>query len=99
MNKPNYRISQRAIDDLNSIWEYTLHKWSREQADRYYSLILDEIEFISKNYMIGKSFEHVRKKYRVSRIKSHLIFYRKIDDSLVEIVRILHQRMDVKKKL
>jgi len=49
--------------------------------------------------MAGKSAESIRKGYRVSQVKSHLIFYRKADDGVIEIVRILHQRMDTKRQL
>lgn len=99
MNENKYRISKQAIDDLNDIWIYTLHNWSREQADRYYDLIIEEIEFVADNFMTGKSAEQTRKNYRVTKIKSHLIFYRKVDKGVVEIVRVLHQRMDIKKRL
>lgn len=99
MSKNQYRVSKQAIDDLNDIWVYTFHRWSKEQADRYYDLIISEIEFIADNYLIGKSAEQTRKSYRVTKIKSHLIFYRKIEEDIVEIVRILHQRMDIKKRL
>ena len=99
MNKNKYRISEQAIKDLNAIWIYTLNKWSKEQADRYYDLIIGEIEFISDNFLTGKSAEQTRKNYRVTKIKSHLIFYRKIENDIVEIVRILHQRMYIKKRL
>ncbi|WP_452230911.1 type II toxin-antitoxin system RelE/ParE family toxin [Lacinutrix sp. MEBiC02404] len=99
MSKNKYRISKQAITDLNNIWIYTLHKWSKKQADRYYDVIIGEIEFVSENYLSGKSVEATRKNYRVTKIKSHLIFYRKIDNEAIEIVRILHQRMDVKKRL
>ncbi len=99
MSKNKYRISKQAIDDLNTIWIYTFNKWSKEQADRYYDLIIGEIEFIADNYLTGKPVEQTRKNYRVMKIKSHLIFYRKAENEIVEIVRILHQRMDVKKRL
>ena len=99
MSTSKYRISKQAIGDLNDIWIYTLHKWSKEQADRYYDLIIGEIEFIADNFMTGKSVEQTRKNYRMTKIKSHLIFYRKEEDDIVEIVRILHQRMDIKKRL
>ena len=99
MNINKYRISKQAIKDLNAIWIYTLNKWSKEQADRYYDLIIGEIEFISDNFLTGKSAEQTRKYYRVTKIKSHLIFYRKIENDIVEVVRILHQRMDIKKRL
>lgn len=99
MSINKYRISEQAIDDLNDIWTYTFHKWSKEQADRYYDVIIGEIKFVADNFMIGKSAEQTRKNYRYSKIKSHLIFYRKTENGIVEIVRILHQRMDLKKWL
>lgn len=99
MSQNKYRISKKAIDDLNDIWVYTFQKWSKEQADRYYDIIIGEIEFIADNYQIGKSAEHIRKNYRVTKIKSHLIFYRKAENQIVEIVRILHQRMQIKERM
>ncbi|MDO6758722.1 type II toxin-antitoxin system RelE/ParE family toxin [Tamlana sp. 2_MG-2023] len=77
MSKNKYRISKQAIADLNDIWVYTFLKWSKEQADRYYDLIIGEIEFIADHYLVGKSAEQTRKDYRVTKIKSHLIFYKK----------------------
>jgi toxin ParE1/3/4 len=99
MTRKKYRISKQAIEDLDKIWIFTFNKWSKEQADRYYDLIIGEIEYISDNFMSGKSAEQTRKNYRVSKIKSHLIFYRKEENDIVEIVRILHQRMDIKNRL
>ncbi len=99
MSTNKYRISQQAIEDLDKIWLYTLNKWTKEQADRYYDLIIGEIEFTADNFMTGKSAAQTRKNYRVTKIKSHLIFYRKEENESVEIVRILHQRMDIKNRL
>ena len=99
MKQFSYRISQKAVEDLEKIWNYTFDKWSPEQADRYYELIIDEIEFISNNFMTGKSMEHIRKGYRASIIKSHLVFFRMAKDNVVEIIRILHQRMDIENRI
>ena len=99
MSNNRFRISKQATNDLNDIWIYTLRKWSKDQADRYYNLIIEEIEFGADNFMTGKSVEQTRKGYRVTKIKSHLIFYKKAEDDIVEIIRILHQRMDIKKRL
>mgnify|MGYP003114950440 FL=1 len=99
MSKNNYLISKKAVEDLENIWLFTLKKWSVEQADRYYKLIIDEIIFTSDNYLTGKSIDNIRKGYRVTKIKSHLIFYKKTDNGLMEVIRILHQRMDIKSRL
>jgi toxin ParE1/3/4 len=91
-------ISKKALSDLEEIWLYTAEKWSVEQADRYYSLIFDEINYICRNINAGKSMEHVRKGYRASKVKSHLVFYR-VKNNAIEVIRILHERMDIENRL
>jgi toxin ParE1/3/4 len=98
MKSKTYLISKKAVADLEEIWLYTVEKWSVEQADRYYNLIFDEIAYICKNENAGKTMEYVRKGYRASKVKSHLIFY-KISKNIIEIVRILHERMDIENRL
>lgn len=93
-----YVITKKAVSDLEEIWLYTVEKWSIDQADRYYKLIFDEIHFICKNLNAGKSMEHVRKGYRASKVKSHLIYYR-IENDIIEVIRILHERMDIENRL
>lgn len=96
----HYKISTEAANDLETIWFYTLKKWSKEQADRYYQLLMDEIENLAKNPTLGKDYSEVRKGYFGSRVKSHFIFY-KINKQKrnIEIIRILHQRMNIKLRL
>ncbi len=91
-------ISKKAVADLEEIWLFTFEKWSLEQADRYYNLLFDEINYICKNTNAGKSMEHVRKGYRASKVKSHLIFYRFLNNT-IEVIRILHEHMDIEKRL
>ncbi|WP_436414160.1 type II toxin-antitoxin system RelE/ParE family toxin [Petrimonas sp.] len=40
----NYKISRQALLDIENIWLYTFENWSIEQADRYYNLLMNEIE-------------------------------------------------------
>ncbi len=87
-------ISKKAVSDLEEIWLYTVEKWSIQQADRYYNLIFDEINYICKNSSSGKSKDHIRKGYQASKVKSHLIFY-KVSNNTIEVIRILYERMDI----
>ncbi len=96
---PNYIISEEAIEDINNIWMYTAENWSTGQADRYYNLILDEIEYIADNFESARDMGKVRKNYRYSKIKSHLIFFKKHNDKTIEVVRVLHERMDIENRL
>lgn len=91
-----FRLSKKALEDINNIWLYTVENWSVEQADRYYNSIFDEIEFLSDNPLSGKDYGQVRKNYRCSRVQSHLIFYRiATNKNEIDIIRVLHQRMDI----
>jgi toxin ParE1/3/4 len=94
-----YILTKEAVKDLDEIWLYTYEKWSVEQADRFYQLIMDEIGFIASNPSLGRSLDHIRQGYRSSIVKSHLVFYKILDDDRVLIVRILHQRMDFENRL
>lgn len=91
-------FKEQAIFDLEDIWLYTLHTWSLKQADRYHSLILKEIEFLAAHPKSGKYQHHIRAGYCSSKIKSHVIFYR-ISASELEVIRILHERMDIPNRL
>lgn len=98
MKKAKYRISESAVKDLEEIWEYTFLNWSKEQADRYHSLIINEIEFISGNTTSGKSMAHIKEGYLVVYVKSHMIFFRR-NKGIIEVIRILHQKMDIESNL
>ncbi|MDA3910035.1 MAG: type II toxin-antitoxin system RelE/ParE family toxin [Bacteroidales bacterium] len=95
-----FKISILASRDIENIWLYTYENWSIEQADRYLNLIIDEIEYVAEKPESGFDVSSVRQGYFRTKIKSHLIFY-KIDqkNEIVEIIRILHQSMDIENRL
>lgn len=94
-----YVISEKAIEDINNIWIYTAENWSVAQADRYYNLIYDEIEYIVNNFDMARDFGKIRKSYKCSKVKSHLIFFKKNKMNEIEVVRVLHERMDIESRL
>lgn len=95
-----YRISREASNDLEKIWLYTFENWSLRQADYYFNLIMNEIEYITVNPKSGKDYNLIRKGYFRSRVKSHFIFYKiNLKDEEIEIIRILHQQMDISTRL
>lgn len=95
-----YKISVKASEDIEGIWLYTFENWSVEQADRYVNLIFDEIEYLATNPQSGKDYDHIRKGYRCSKVKSHLVLFRVVDKrEEIEIIRVLHQQMDIENRL
>jgi toxin ParE1/3/4 len=94
-----YSLTNEAVKGLEEIWFYTCKKWSVEQADRYYNLIIDEIEYIALNPLLGNPIDFIKQGYKSSKVKSHLVFYKMINDDQILVVRILHQRMDIKSRM
>ncbi|TDD94307.1 type II toxin-antitoxin system RelE/ParE family toxin [Flavobacterium cellulosilyticum] len=94
-----YIISEKTLDDINNIWIYTAKNFSVEQADRYYNLIFDEIEYIVLNMDMAHDIGKIRISYHYSKVKSHLIFFKKDKTNKIEVVRVLHERMDIENRL
>lgn len=46
--KLTYELSNLAEQDLENIWVYTFNNWSRNQANKYYKLLMNEIANICK---------------------------------------------------
>jgi len=93
------QLRQAAIDDLNDIWTYTAMEWSEEQADLYYERIASACTQIAGNPVIGKTYEAIHRDLRGLRTGKHIIFYRIVSEEDIEIIRILHARMDLNGRL
>lgn len=91
-----YRLRPKARADMESIWRYTAQHWSVEQANSYTALFLAAFADLSSGRREGRPID-IRPDYRKLRCGSHIIYYRRND--MVDIVRILHQRMDVEHNL
>ena len=95
----SYIISKRATEDLEQIWLYTYFRWSENQADNYYNLLIKHIEFVARNINIGRNIDYIKKGYRCFPVEQHLIFYTISAKNTVKIIRILHQKMDIPSRL
>jgi len=84
---------------LTRIWSYTLVKWSEKQADKYYNLLIDTFIEISKNPGLGKDYPDIFENILGFRVGRHIIFYRIVHEKDIEIIRILHERMDLEIRL
>ncbi len=94
-----YKLTNKAVDDLSKIWDYTFEVWSEKQADKYYDELISDCQEIAENPELGKTYEGISKSLLGLKTNRHLIFYRTLDQEYVEITRILHERMDLKKRI
>lgn len=94
-----YRFTNKAVYDLTQIWNYTLNKWSEDQADRYYHMLLENCKEVANNPELGKNYSGVIEDLFGFKAGRHIIFYRKIEDTEIEITRILHEQMDIENRI
>src|SRR3954469_15026609 len=91
----SYGLSPLAERDLEEIWLYTFENWSADQADRYHNQIMAAIEGLADGSRQGRPIDDIRPGYRKLAVASHFLFYRITDAGTIDVMRILHQRMDV----
>lgn len=95
-----YKISYEAQDDLEKIWLFTFENWSLQQADRYLNVLIEEFEYLTKSKNLWRSYDYMKKGYFISRVKSHIVFFKfNSKENQIEIIRVLHQRMDIESHL
>jgi len=94
-----YFLTNKAVEDLTSIWQYTVETWSELQADLYYSQIISACNQIANDTRFTDSeYTEIQQGLFSRHCNKHLIFYRIVADNNIEIVRILHERMDIVSK-
>lgn len=92
-------LTYSALKDLNEIWNYTCETWSEQQADVNYNLIIDTCQKLADNPLLGKKYEKVHRELFSYKVGEHIIFFRIINKTEIEVIRFLHSKMDLKSHL
>lgn len=93
-----FRLRRKARTDLEGIWLYTAEHWSPTQADIYYGRIVEIMAALASGRLRGRSAEDIRPGYLKYPAGSHFVFYRQAKYG-IDVIRILHQQMDVEQHL
>jgi len=91
-------FSPSAQRDIDSIFDYSAEYWGAPQAVRYVEDLRDICLSLANGTRRGQAVDYVRQGYSRIKAGSHFIFYRQ-SPTKTEIVRILHQRMNVESHL
>jgi toxin ParE1/3/4 len=89
-----FRLTNEAVCDLKEIGRYTQNHWGQEQRNRYLVLLDAAFHQLALNPGKGKDCSNIKDGYRKFSVGSHILFYRQISSGMIEIVRVLHCRMD-----
>jgi toxin ParE1/3/4 len=97
----SYRLSHRAEADLAEIWDYSAERWDAAQADRYIDALMSRFVWITENSALWKPRPDLAEGLYSYPQQSHMIYFRTCADvrGLIEIVRVLHGRMEPDKHI
>ena len=94
----SYSLSPEAKKGLLDIHAYTQNEWGHQQAQKYIYALEKRCDELAKSPHIGRERPEIKPGYRSIADGKHVIFYR-VGDSGIEILRILHGRMDIEQRM
>jgi toxin ParE1/3/4 len=95
----SFTLTNRAKTDLKEIVAYTKERWGRNQRDEYLTMLDACFHQLAANPLKGTDCGDIRNGYRKLFAGRHVIYYRQMLNDSIEIVRILHRRMDIETQL
>ena len=92
-----YRLSPLAEADMEDIWTYSSATWSVPQANAYTRDFLTAFADLASGHRQGTPVS-ARRGYLRLAVGSHAVFYQ-VNVTTIDIIRVLHQSMDVRRHL
>ena len=95
-----HKIYPAARRRIIEIWQYTDKTWDEKQADKYVRGLYNAAEKAAINKYLWRKVEHedVKGLFFV-RYKHDYIFFRELSKSVLNIVNVLHVKMDIPSRL
>ena len=89
-----YRVTPRALRDLDAIADYSLTTWGDKQTEKYLSDLDQRFRLLAQNPKSGRQRDEVSDGYRSSAYGAHVIFY-VLDEVGIAIIGVPHGAMDI----
>lgn len=89
-----FRFSELALDDVRQIAEYTSQHWGVRQTAVHIDRLIETCDQLAwfPGMGIRVTFRGIDCRYFLSG--EHKIIYRRVNDDLIEIARVVHTRTD-----
>ena len=95
---PAFKVTRKAQADLIAIGRFTLKEWGTLQRNNYLLQLDHCFSQLSQHPPIGSACHFIAAAYRKFPQGSPPIFYKRGPKGIVEIIRVLHESMDVDSK-
>ena len=92
------KFTKAAVEDLQSIRDYTLETWGESQEATYLKALLAKLRQLLDSPERFRKRDDLFPGCRIAGEGKHVILFR-VNDGMLEVVRILHSAMDYKRHL
>ena len=96
---PPYELTPAAQNDLREIARYTLKQWGETQSLHYAGLLEQCFVEIAARSKVSRAVSERYPTLRVCRCEHHYVFYLYPIDKPPLIIAVLHEKMDILKRL
>jgi plasmid stabilization system protein ParE len=94
------KILPPAESRLLAIWRYTCKRWDEEQADSYIAGLVAAVEEAADRPESWKSVrDPALRGVWFIRFRHHFIFFRQLPSGCLGVISILHESMDIPRRL
>lgn len=93
-----FKLLPQAEADLEAIWLYSEKNWGLDQANAYLDGLVDSFQLLSENPLMCRARNEFQPPVHIHHHAHHLIVF-VISGCEIDIVRILHESMDVDTQL
>jgi toxin ParE1/3/4 len=89
-----FRLSHRALQDIEDIREFTVERWGRGQWVSYFAGLSEAFERIAADPACGRPRYSMRKGMRSLLYQKHVIFFETPEEpgGRISILRVVHER-------
>jgi plasmid stabilization system protein ParE len=87
-------LTDRALEDIAEIEEYSITTWGKKVADKYLDDIEAGLKLLQANVGLLQDFEEFLGKLKYYRVKNHFLVCTEADNTLV-VLTVKHVQMDI----
>ena len=91
----NFFLTEKAKSDLKKIARFTQKCWGKEQRNTYLKSLDGCFHQLGDNPAMSRPCGEIKPGYYKFPTGSHVVYYRCKTEKQIEIVRVLHESMDV----
>ncbi|WP_107496967.1 type II toxin-antitoxin system RelE/ParE family toxin [Thalassobius sp. I31.1] len=91
---PDLTITPLARGDIKDIGRYTQTTWGMAQRDAYLRAFTAVFEQMRDGTISGRARGEIRENLLCYPCNKHMVFFRRTGGGDVQILRVLHERMD-----